>query len=563
MPFKRYLMTGILLPAGLILALLQAPDAGSQPGGLPVLRTKPRVVAAFKNGLAFFVREGEVSPENGWAMTEQVPDAALGSFWIGTLSKESEVEEAVGLKQKVLKETEALSLDEILRANKGKDVILFLGEKSIEGRIKALPDEREAAGDEIPGRNYDPYSQRSYLQTTAPSLVVLETKNGDVALSRSLITRIDLPRNSRTTFTSGVLARNLKFKVRSPEKKVKMTLSYLQKGLSWVPSYLVNIQDPKKARITMKAVIVNDIEDLNDADVYFIVGFPNFLHADILSPLAMRESIQQFIQTLTSGRRYEAYDRNANIMVQQRAVPYSEEERDTGLDYSYEAMKGLPGSTEEDLFLYNKKGVNLKKGERGYYPIFSDLVEYRHIYEWDVPNTTDVDLRGYSVSQDSARKEREPVWHSIRLVNSTPYPWTTASALTISDWKPLAQDMITYTPRGSKANLKLTVANDIKTDREEEEASRQRDIRMYQYSYDLVTVKGELVVRNLKDREVTMLIKKTLTGEVTEASHKGRIEKNAEGLKGVNYNSVISWETQVPAGKEEKLTYKYRVYVNH
>ena len=45
---------------------------------------KPRIrsVAVFKNGLGFFMREGEAQLRDGWCLTEQVPPAAFGTLAI-------------------------------------------------------------------------------------------------------------------------------------------------------------------------------------------------------------------------------------------------------------------------------------------------------------------------------------------------------------------------------------------------------------------------------------------------------------------------------------------------
>jgi ribosomal protein S1 len=107
----------------------------------------------------------------------------------------------------------------------------------------------------------------------------------------------------------------------------------------------------------------------------------------------------------------------------------------------------------------------------------------------------------------------------------------------------------------------LTIATDVKHDRHEFEIDRQRDVKIYNNNYDLVTVKGELSIKNHKNKEITMEIKKRLTGEVTEASHNGKIDKVAEGLRGVNQNSSISWEIPLKAGEEINVTYKYKVYI--
>jgi hypothetical protein len=85
----------------------------------------------------------------------------------------------------------------------------------------------------------------------------------------------------------------------------------------------------------------------------------------------------------------------------------------------------------------------------------------------------------YSGSQQSGQRQTEiaeQVWHAVKLTNATEFPWTTAPAFAVSGWKPLAQEILDYTPRGTSTNLKLTVATDIKVNKREEEAAR-RDVR--------------------------------------------------------------------------------------
>ena len=121
--------------------------------------------------------------------------------------------------------------------------------------------------------------------------------------------------------------------------------------------------------------------------------------------------------------------------------------------------------------------------------------------------------------------------------------------------------MLNYTAKGQRNNLKITVATDVKTEAREFEVERERGIRLYQRTYDLVTVKGELYIKNCKGRAIDMEITKHLTGEVTEVSHKGEAKKLAEGLKGVNYNSILTWNFPIKPGEEETVSYSYKIYI--
>jgi len=546
----------ISLTVVILCQLILAAPARAADDALPVLETKIKTAALFKNGLGFVVREGNTSLKEGWAVTHLVPDAVLGGIWFGCLDQDGRLEEVVGYKAEDDEAIEAISPDELLKANIGKRVVLHFDDKTLSGRVKAVPDNRS------PEIDANVYGYGGYAPPVEyAAVVILETNQGDVAVNKNVITRVEFPEGMATRFSRKHETRNLKFRVSTQRNAARIGLSYLEKGVSWTPGYLVQIEDKDKARITMQATVVNDAEDLADAELFFVVGYPNFIYANVLSPMAMRQSITDFIAALAGDNRGAGYGAMANVMAQSYAPVAADE---SGIpEYNYSAVPGLEGGYEEDLFLYNKKDVTLRKGERASYLVFSDRVDYKHVYEWEIPDLSAADPSGYS--DNETNQTREQVWHSLRLTNSTQYPWTTAPALALREGKPMAQDMINYTPKGGKINLKLTVASDVKTDRQEYETDRQRDVDLYGYSYDLVTVKGELVVKNNKSSGITLDIRKMITGDVIAASHDGRIRKVAEGVsrRRANPNSVITWEVPVGAGAEVKLGYSYKIYVSH
>ncbi len=415
---------------GMILSTLSMPAAVEKEDSLPTLKTKANTIAVFKNGLGFFIREGEVELKNRWAVTEYVPQATLGSLWIGSLDKDAQLDEVIGFLEDVESKTEAITLQELLKLNIGKKAKITANNKIIEGTIKSVPEKRM------------PYQEgpQQRVQSQPGAIAIISTKDGDIVINKNSVSRIEFASSYSTQTLSKGKAKRIKFKLDTSRNKAKLSLSYLQKGISWIPSYLVNIEDSKKARITMKATLINDIENLENIDAFFVVGYPNFMYADILSPLALDQVLSQFIAGLEAGgRRRAEYSQMSNIMRQSAPASFSEEFRNLPLDYGYAAIKGVPGASEEDLFLYHKKGISLNKGERAYYHIFSQEVEYKHIYEWIVPDTLNVDPRGYQQSRQP-QTDREQVWHSIKLENSTDYPWTTAPALTVSGWK--SQDAV-------------------------------------------------------------------------------------------------------------------------
>ncbi|MCJ7611516.1 MAG: DUF4139 domain-containing protein [Candidatus Aminicenantes bacterium] len=550
--------TRTLAALSIVFCLAAAAPAEDVP--LPVLKTRPQTIAVFKNGLGFFIREGEVRLVDGWAVSDSIPQASLGSLWIGALDSGARLEQVVSLKEERSRERAALSIPELFKANVGKRVAFTVDNKLIEGKIKGVlgvsPGPGETAG------IYD--NRRAALpKPDGGDVVIVETSRGDVAVNKNLVNTVQFLDPPATSVSGTETLKRMKFKVAPARDQARIGLFYLQKGISWTPAYLLNLVDDKKVRMTMQALLMNDVEDFEETDLLFVVGYPHFIFSDILSPLTQDQSLAQFLSALAAGGRRDVSSGSlANIAVQRMSE--MEEGQGTGPADSISSSGGGPeGIAMEDLFFYRQPGVSLKKGERALYPIFSELVDYSPIYEWTIPDTASVDSEGDPRRQDEG-KTREQVWHSLKLKNSTAYPWTTAPALAVREGKPMAQEILDYTSKGSAVNLKLTIASDVKTSRQEVEAERQRGVTVSGHTYDLVSVRGELRIKNNKDKPVTMDVKKSLTGEVLEVSPQGKTQKMAEGLelRAINPNSRITWEILLNPGQDITLAYKYKIFVS-
>ena len=60
--------------------------------------------------------------------------------------------------------------------------------------------------------------------------------------------------------------------------RVRVGMTYVQKGLRWIPSYRVDVDGQGKARVKLQATLVNDLVDLNDVTVRLVVGGTPFCH---------------------------------------------------------------------------------------------------------------------------------------------------------------------------------------------------------------------------------------------------------------------------------------------
>jgi hypothetical protein len=341
-------------------------------------------------------------------------------------------------------------------------------------------------------------------------------------------------------------------------------MGYLEHGLGWTPSYLVSLKDDKTAQITMQAIVIDDAEDLKDTDLFFVVGVPNFAYASLASPMALEQNLSDFIRDAKQTQNLPINGRNvitsqaANASIGGVGGGYM-----SWLDNSSENVEELQGAQEEDLFLYNRKNVTLARGERATYNVFSEPVSCEHIYEWDVEDQPRVDGSGIARNSNSSdRAPQDNVWHSVRLKNSTRFPWTSAPTMVISGSRPLSQDALPYTPRGASSNVKLTIAADIRASHEENEVARDKDIqRRHGYNYDLVTVEGTLTVKNYKSKEVQLSITNKIRGTIDSQSDDGKSEKLAEAIAVDNPLTRLKWEVTLKGGEEKIVKYQYKVWL--
>jgi len=105
-----------------------------------------------------------------------------------------------------------------------------------------------------------------------PEFLLLKADGKLLALYFRNIARAILPQDPILQQTQEEERKALRFKIKGATSHANLTMGYLEHGLGWTPSYLVSLQDEKTAQITMQAVLVNDAEDLKDADFFFVVG---------------------------------------------------------------------------------------------------------------------------------------------------------------------------------------------------------------------------------------------------------------------------------------------------
>lgn len=539
------------------------------------IQTRIRSIAVFKSGLGFFVREGEAKLNNeGWATTDVVPNAGLGTFWVGSTKPGVTIERLIASSDDRTRTVPAPSIREVLALNVGRTIRLGEGEHVISGKLVSAPDA------EMPKEQPVYPVVSGIYPNVRPEYAVIETSTGTVVLGMNYMPqRVEFDGPIKTDYTVKEQVKSFRFKVAGAKDSAPVTMAYLQKGITWSPAYMIEMLDDSKARITMQALLVDDAEDIDGASVNLAVGNASFLYADTITPLASAQSISDFVSRVTSTRASGtgiAYQQSMNRgdggfggggFGGGRALdtqPDVERGGTTRPEFGYSSVGSMSGSSAEDLFLYNVKDVSLKRGERAYYAVFSAEAPFRHIYEWRVSDTSNVQPTGYQQNGQPQTPPNDVIWHKLRLTNKTPFPWTSAPGFIMSDGQPLSQDTLNYTSKGGDGDINIAIAADVQGRGSEVEKSRQQNaLTVYNQNYNKIVTDGKLTIRSFKSEPITVFVKKSITGEAVTVGQAGKAVKRSEGPKAVNPKSEIAWTVQLQPGDERTLDYTYFTYVNY
>ncbi|MBN2682390.1 MAG: DUF4139 domain-containing protein [Bacteroidales bacterium] len=500
-------------------------------------------IAVFKNGTGYFIKTGKIDAPSGKYTLTKTPEALFGTFWIS--AREERIKNLHTTKEKGFETETAKNVKNMLAGNVGKSVKIFVHTNQVaEGKIFSVNDE----------------------------MVVIQGKDKWITRAVNDIASVEFLEKPNFDYNKEIESNQMVLEFEKSGKKT-LDMMYLQRGISWFPSYLIEISDEKEAVITLKSTLINDVEDLENAEIEFVVGVPNFKYNYVKSPLCSPQTLEEFISSLNglsySYRGAMNFD-NSNVFsnaIMSQEMNRPEQVADFGGDVAYAEFEA-EGSSQEDMFFYNFKNINLKKGERASYELLNTKVPFEHIYEVILnPNTTSnyyyANSKGYSFD-DSQNK----VWHSIKLKNTSKMPWTTGTAMVVKkengEVKPISQDMMKYTPSQSNGFLKITVSPDISVKDKEEEVKRTEKAKKKDNSYyDFVTVEGIIKAKNYKKTSVKVSVQRSVTGEMKDSNITWDVAKklNSANYYNINPTNDVSWELELKPGEEKEIKYSYTIYI--
>jgi hypothetical protein len=533
---------------------------------LPVFPDEPadieltaKRVALFKNGYAIVNATAPLPSSENQPRTYRIkplPDASLGSLWVhlpeGLVSQRIRSVQSESSSHHI-----ATDITQLLQANLSQSVEVLVGDEWIQGTLKSMPT--------TPVSLSHPQPHARHLAATPPTIstptvALFDTEAGVRVVQVRWIQQVRFSDDPSLEFSTNTPVAAMELEISgAPAQDVEseLGLQYIAYGLSWSPSYHIDLSTEETATISAKAVVINDLLDLDGVQLELITGYPHLEFATVKTSLSL-QPLSVFLQSMSqTGQQMR------NVILNNALAQRSRYEQS---DFGGPSTGQPPadGQSTEDLFFYDISDVSLAKGERGYFSLFQAEVPYRHCYTWSIPDFIDENRGYHNRAEDQERKEI--VWHAVRLKNTTDKPWTTAPGMTAKDGRVLGQDTLHYTTPGTSTDLKITQALAIQAEQHEVEIERQTDAARFHGSrYDLVTVQGELNITNRKDRAITLSIEKMMSGELVEADGEPTTTKLAKGLRRVNPRVQLLWEIPIEPGEANaaKLIYTYKVYVRN
>lgn len=483
-------------------------------------------ITIFKNGSCLLMREGKTPVKEGVARLPIPMEVLFGGYWIGATGGNS-IQSLTFKNDKLEKKETSKEFWQYISGNIGKTITLsFASAKNTEtvtGKIISL--EKESG------------------------IAKLKQENGKITfINVQGILQLDFNEEANATFMEDSTLRMVLLKPEKAASELSLQQLSMQAGVNWVPSYLLKIKDEKSARLEMKAVVENGIEDITDAETELVVGAPQMYFGMKRDPITY--------DYLTSGEStHQEYAQPSQILSNAgfaRSPKMAEE-----AESAFEGNFATEGEKSGDLYIYKIGKITLPNHSKGSYPVFASSVEYKHKYEGVIADKTNY----YNSRFVDNAETNYDVYHSLELKNNTAVPFTTAPVMVVTEKEQfLAQDLLKYAPVGGTVDVKLSKAIDIVMRNAEEESQRNDSYKKINSNmYGRVVIKGSVTISNLQSKEVTVNVKKTLSGNVLSQSDNGKATRTGMGYDN-NPSSMIAWEIKMPVNGKKVLNYEYEVW---
>lgn len=525
-------------------------------------------IGLFKNGLAVVRATFPVSGPGSYRW-DKVPQVVHGSFWV-----ESDGLVSVRSTSRLINETPEVEqpVGELQGDLAGKQVRVTM--KATEGAVQVVSGRVWEVPFTMGNRNWDtnyttltPGSRNRYGYYPQPSNIVTRPASTFLVIEQDGGKRCYIQGANIASVevegpfgpvTRKVERPVLVFDVRKvPSQGGVVRVSYLTKGLAWLPAYQVDLSDAGKLKIRQSAVVRNEMQDLDGSELQLISGYPNVRFGGVDSPLLPTTGLAAFFQQVNASGSASGASLTSNMMSQQ--IAYNSYARAPEAPTLPEVAES--GNVSDDIHYESIGKHDLKLGDSLSLDIAAAEAGYERVVDWTVADPRGTN--GRYRNRDAVRDEDHEPWDAVRFTNPFKFPMTTAPALVMENGRFRGQSLSQWVNPEQSTCLRITRALSVRAESREVEEEGQREIvYIAGNDYQKTEVKGRLTLHNYRGKEVTMNITCEFSGKMIEAEMDPESMLRAEGVYSVNPRRQLKWNVKVPAGGKKELTYRYEVLVD-
>ena len=281
----RYLMPLLFVSAGVVHAANVAENAVT---AMPV-----REVTVFKDGHAFVIHEGDAATdENGNVHLNYLPNPVLGTFWPYSADTNVKLKSVAAGKHRVDLQRTALSIRELLESNVGARVEIL--EETTKGEISRY----RGTILSIPQRSAEELESAATgatepLLPSKGDIIMLKSDEGVRAIPIDKIQDITFPDDPDTQHHYQEIRNLLRLQMdwgnNAAKEKTRVGLTYLQKGIRWIPQYRLTLKDDGTVLVQLQATLLNEMTDLDKVTAHLVVGVPSIQFKATIDPIALQQ----------------------------------------------------------------------------------------------------------------------------------------------------------------------------------------------------------------------------------------------------------------------------------
>ncbi len=522
-----------------------------------VVKAPIKKLALFKNGLGAVVREIDFPNAGCYFLTDSI-SPLHGTIWFTAPEKMT----AQTVQRIFMAPNPGNTADPAL-TYQGQEVQIEYstgsGIAGVTGTVLAAAPQTEQK--ENVQYTYAPYYRfSSYNNLPVPGVkspwIDLKLKDGRVMSLRNdrIVSITAVKKAGKVPVLRNILQFNLPEKPAAP-----VLMSYLTKGISWAPAYRIELKDKDKMMLTMSAVITNDLEDLKDAEISLISGYPNIKLANVRSPLS-GISLQQFFNELNSAENERRYSSRytSNMMIQQAAAPQNGGGTGELMVYA--------SNDSNDIQYRNAGKISMDKGGSLYMTLESAETDCERLVQWTIQNN--IDENGCRIQNNQQKDGAADLWDCVRFRNPLKYAMTTAPIETVSGGKILGQSAGSWFNPGQSALVRITKALTVSgkfTEYEETAAGKPRDL-IYRYgaAFREHTLTGVLELENHRDKPAKVLVKRRISGELVSADNSPAVDfLGGQAALCVNKRCELTWEITLQPKEKKTIKYQHKVLIRN